>query len=827
MTFGISRGVAVDSSGNVQTNVYVEVRRMTPGYPLAVPIYADAEGAEVKSNPFFAAGGEFEFFAVGGLYRVRVYKAGFEKIWTNVPVGTAQAADVDAYATAGFTWAPESTTTAPPASGAIRFDNADVSLATHAYVSKEALSGSTVTDWLLGLAPGNKTVKNRLLLATSDSEEASWAVTAVSDETGYVDLTLDASSYAGPAGPISFGDSGFITLAREMSGSNGMARRGPWVTSTAYALDDGVSEGGAYYVCAEAHTSGTFATDLAAGKWQVVAEKGEQGDTGWAPRFAVVADGARRVLQLAGYVGGEGDAPTDHVGEYVGASGYTATIGDAVNVRGDDGPPGGDGNDGADGSDGADPGILLTWDVANDDSDPGTGKVKADNDALGSATMLYIDKANRAGSDIEAFLLALDDSTSTAKGALTLTDPVTGAQAGWTVTGVTDATGYVKVAVSGHFGAAAIADATPVSLQFTAKGDAGAGTGDVTAAANIANGALVVGDGGGKGIKAHASGAPGDAAFKNTGTSAGTVAAGDDSRITGAIQASLLTTRGDIIRRGASAPDRLALGAAGYALKSDGTDLLWAPSREVLTAARTYYVRTDGSDSNDGLTDNSGGAFLTIQKAVNAAMALDLSIYDVTIQLGAGTYSETVSMTGPRVGSGQIIISGDTTTPSNVKVNKISCYDHGEIEVKGLEIQNTDGIDCNNQSTVFLGTGMSFKTGRALQCRNGSAIIGVNASVLLASTVTQIANCIIRSFINLYSVGFTISGTPAWAAGGGIVVDSQSYIRLDTAVFTGSATGKRYAVGAQSLITTAGAGTSFIPGNSAGTVDSTNFGAYT
>lgn len=43
--------------------------------------------------------------------------------------------------------------------------------------------------------------------------------------------------------------------------------RGLWVTATAYAVGDMVQNGSSSYVCATAHTSGTFATDLAAGKW--------------------------------------------------------------------------------------------------------------------------------------------------------------------------------------------------------------------------------------------------------------------------------------------------------------------------------------------------------------------------------------------------------------------------------------------------------------------------------------------------------------------------------------------------------------------------------
>ena len=43
--------------------------------------------------------------------------------------------------------------------------------------------------------------------------------------------------------------------------------RGAWVTATAYNVNDYVVTAGATYACMLAHTSGTFATDLAAAKW--------------------------------------------------------------------------------------------------------------------------------------------------------------------------------------------------------------------------------------------------------------------------------------------------------------------------------------------------------------------------------------------------------------------------------------------------------------------------------------------------------------------------------------------------------------------------------
>ena len=91
--------------------------------------------------------------------------------------------------------------------------------------------------------------------------------------------------------------------------------------------------------------------------------------------------------------------------------------------------------------------------------------------------------------------------------------------------------------------------------------------------------------------------------------------------------------------------------------------------REILTAARTYYVRTDGNDSNDGLSDTSGGAFLTPQKAIDVAASLDTAIYDVTIKFADGTYTIVNGLIlKAAVGGGSIILEGNPTTPTNVVI---------------------------------------------------------------------------------------------------------------------------------------------------------------
>lgn len=53
--------------------------------------------------------------------------------------------------------------------------------------------------------------------------------------------------------------------------------RGAWLTATSYAKRDMVKTAGNVYICLEAHTSGTFATDLTALKWELMVSKGDSG----------------------------------------------------------------------------------------------------------------------------------------------------------------------------------------------------------------------------------------------------------------------------------------------------------------------------------------------------------------------------------------------------------------------------------------------------------------------------------------------------------------------------------------------------------------------
>jgi hypothetical protein len=121
---------------------------------------------------------------------------------------------------------------------------------------------------------------------------------------------------------------------------------GAWVTSTPYSLYDTVEKDGSGYVCVEAHTSGTWATDLSAGKWELFVEQGPTGPTG--SQGATGATGATGPQGPTGSTGSTG--PTGPQGP-TGSQGPTGPAGatGATGPTGVEGPTGPTGSTGATG----------------------------------------------------------------------------------------------------------------------------------------------------------------------------------------------------------------------------------------------------------------------------------------------------------------------------------------------------------------------------------------------------------------------------------------------------------------------------------------------
>lgn len=247
-------------------------------------------------------------------------------------------------------------------------------------------------------------------------------------------------------------------------------------------------------------------------------------------------------------------------------------------------------------------------------------------------------------------------------------------------------------------------------------------------------------------------------------------------------------------------------------------------TREVLTAARTYYVRTDGSDSNTGLTNSAAGAFLTIQRAIDVASAFDLNNNTVTIQVGNGTYTGNITCKG-FVGGGLILVRGDPSTPSNVVLTAsgggiVTMLDVGVVyQFTGFRVQGSSAIGFIANGTGCKIIADHIEYGALIYA--AYAYFGGNVDIGVCSIVGNMnafALSIGQARLTV-QVGITITlvGTPNFSEDF-IQADRMSLIQIYGITFSGSATGKRYTIDGLSEVFVNGAGTSYLPGNAAGTV---------
>jgi hypothetical protein len=250
-------------------------------------------------------------------------------------------------------------------------------------------------------------------------------------------------------------------------------------------------------------------------------------------------------------------------------------------------------------------------------------------------------------------------------------------------------------------------------------------------------------------------------------------------------------------------------------------------TQEVLSANRTYYVRTDGNDSNTGLVDSAGGAFLTIQRAVNVIAALNTAGFNVDVQVKDGTFTGNVSLKNVTGYSspGSLIIHGNLATPANVLISTVShAFTADAIQsvwdIKDLKITTTSsgrGLNATNGGSIRYGNldfGSCANSYHAI-ADNGGFLSCLSNYVITGGARTHIAA---DNGGRHYCFGktVTITGTPAFTSCFAECI-GLAYMLAYSNTYSGSATGKRFDVSGCSDLITLGSFTYF-PGDSAGTM---------
>ncbi len=243
--------------------------------------------------------------------------------------------------------------------------------------------------------------------------------------------------------------------------------------------------------------------------------------------------------------------------------------------------------------------------------------------------------------------------------------------------------------------------------------------------------------------------------------------------------------------------------------------------RPRLTANRTYYVRSNGSDSNDGLSDTAGGAFLTPQKAADTVMGLDFNGFIVNIRLN-GAFTTGFLFDRVLVGApydDPVIITGDDVTPSNVTIARTSgdcltVWNGARVRIRGVKLSTTTGNGINvayNGYVAFDVVDFGYCGGDQIVAPVDGQFRALGAVTLSGGAGGHFLHVIDGSQANMANFTLTFAGTPAY--GGRFIGINYAKLRWEAVTVVGSCTGIRFLVHRDGLLDTAGALPTVIPGS--------------
>lgn len=483
-------------------------------------------------------------------------------------------------------------------------------------------------------------------------------------------------------------------------------------------------------------------------------------------------------------------------------------------------------------------GLRFTWSTNTASSDPGSGTLKCNNASPASATALYISETDADGNSVAAELAKWFASTSSVKATIVIRKSTTSSLLRFDVTAGADNGSWDTLTVTAGALTGSLSNGDIVYVSAAIKGDKGdtgstGSTGSTGATgpgyAATSSTSLATANSGSKTFTTQ-SGLAYSVGARIRASSAGT-SDWMEGLVTSYSGTSLVVTMDKANGSGTHTDWNINLaGQPGSGDLSSANNLSDVASvataranlkvRELLSADRTYYVRSDGSDSNTGLANNSGGAFLTLQKAADTAGSVDAGTYNITIQVADATYAASVTL--PVIaGSGSCTLKGNTGTPANCIISTsgdcIKLAEKASWNVKGFKLTSSGGsgiVGGAYSKCVFDSMNFASCSTAHIQCNAYCSFYASGNYTISGGAIWHILASA-KNYVEIYSKTITLSGTPAFS-GPYVQSSGGSTVTHGSCTFSGSATGQRYSVSDLSVIDTNGGGSNYFPGNSAG-----------
>jgi hypothetical protein len=215
------------------------------------------------------------------------------------------------------------------------------------------------------------------------------------------------------------------------------------------------------------------------------------------------------------------------------------------------------------------------------------------------------------------------------------------------------------------------------------------------------------------------------------------------------------------------------------------------PSSIAAPPVTTFYVRTDGNDSNTGFANTPQDAFATLYGGVNAILSRYISQSQITIRIADGTYIGGCGINGGFISSWNII--GNTANPQNVTIDAsggsvpsgalggvgLESSAGGNVTVQGITFKSyytnigAQGgllwcINCNFTGPLSGATGAVYALSGGTLVLQGSFNYtqgAVNEPCIFLATASGFLSLGFTSVYGNRIVQFNINGSPVVTAG--------------------------------------------------------------